>query len=69
VTTRFITNGPAAGGQVTTGRQCRQRGVLPEEQAVVSEVPAWERSMIIAWALRTGRIDQHRGDRLLEAKE
>ena len=49
---------PLLGIAQQTARQWRQRGLLPEEQAVVSGTPAWERTTIIDWALESGRIDE-----------
>ncbi len=49
---------PMLGIARQTARQWRQRGVLPEPQAVVSGNPVWERRTIIDWALETRRADR-----------
>jgi predicted site-specific integrase-resolvase len=43
------------GVKVTTVHQWRQRGLLPEPEAVVSGVPMWAPDTIEAWAVATGR--------------
>lgn len=58
---------PMLGIARQTARQWRSRGILPEEQAVVSGTPAWERSTIIDWALETRRIDRGRATELRAA--
>lgn len=55
---------PTLGTAAQTARHCRSRGGLPQEQARVSGMPAWERTTVIDWALETRRIDRRRAAEL-----
>lgn len=43
------------GVAITTVHQWRQRGVLPEPEAIISRVPIWHWKTIQVWAEKTGR--------------
>lgn len=40
-----------------TVQQWSFRGVLPERDYTVGGFPAWEKSTVIEWAIKTGRLD------------
>ena len=49
-----------------TPTKWRDRGVLPEEDGMISETfPVWHRRTVLLWAAKTGRLPTQRAEQVL----